>query len=161
MTGFTLSQLARRAGVSARTVRYYIQRGLLAAPVFRGPDTQYDTAHLLGLQAVRALQDAYWPLDAIASVLKGKSEDQLRDIASGKLPSERSYAAPVRSAPAALARPERISRVSSSHGTRLALAEGLELWLADDASQSVKRLAEAIGELASLHDQQHEGVDND
>src|SRR5262249_27518770 len=62
-----LEELARRAGVSPRTVRYYIQRGLLPAPDFKGPDTAYGERHLLGLRIIRKLQVAYWPLDAIAA----------------------------------------------------------------------------------------------
>jgi len=139
MTGFTLAELARRAGVSARTVRYYIQRGLLRAPEFRGPDTQYDESHLLHLQAIRALQEAYRPLDAIATELHGKSAEQLRALAAGH-------------APAAGRAPER-REVAADHaatsGTRYRLADGLELWLADDVDPAVRRLGDAIRALAT------------
>ena len=42
-----LDELAERAGVSARTVRYYVQRGLVPAPEFRGPETAYGPEHVL------------------------------------------------------------------------------------------------------------------
>lgn len=103
----SLAQLARRGGVSARTVRYYIQRGLLPAPAFRGPDTCYGESHLLGLQAIRTLQAAYWPLDAIASALQGRSLEQLRAIAAGALseaPRSLPLAAAAPSGPAPRAR---------------------------------------------------------
>jgi DNA-binding transcriptional MerR regulator len=136
MAGFTLADLARRAGVSPRTVRYYIQRGLLRAPEFRGPDTQYDESHLLQLQAIRALQEAYRPLDAIAVELHGKSAEQLRAIAAGG------------TAPAPEVRPGADDYAATS-GTRYQLAEGLELWLADDADPAVRRLGDAIRALAT------------
>lgn len=164
MTAFTLTDLARRAGVSARTVRYYIQRGLLPAPIFRGPDTQYDTTHLVGLQAIRVLQDAYWPLDAIASALKGKSEPQLRDIAGGKLPPsgyaivERRVSAP---SSAATRAPARRAGPGGRRGTRFRLADGLELWIDEDASDAVQRLASAIRELAIEHERPREGGSDD
>src|SRR4051794_39849484 len=82
-----LEELATRAGVSPRTVRYYIQRGLLPAPDFKGPDTAYGEKHLLGLRAIRKLQDAYWPLDAIANALAGKDEAALKKLAEGPLPA--------------------------------------------------------------------------
>jgi len=53
---FKLDELAAAAGVSGRTVRYYVQRGLLPAPQFRGRDTAYDEEHLLRLQAIRRMQ---------------------------------------------------------------------------------------------------------
>ena len=34
---YTLAELCERTEVSARTVRYYIQQGLLTAPERRGP----------------------------------------------------------------------------------------------------------------------------
>ena len=36
MSAYKLDDLAAAAGVSPRTVRYYVQRGLLPAPPFRG-----------------------------------------------------------------------------------------------------------------------------
>ena len=65
-----LDELAAAAGVSARTVRYYVQRGLLPAPVFRGRDTVYSDAHLIRLQAIRRLQDRFLPLDEIQAEIE-------------------------------------------------------------------------------------------
>ena len=70
-----LDELAERAGVSPRTVRYYVQRGLLAAPEFRGPDTVYEAEHLARLKAIRVLQSRHLPLDAIQEALTGRSVD--------------------------------------------------------------------------------------
>jgi DNA-binding transcriptional MerR regulator len=81
-----LDELAREAGVSPRTVRYYVQRGLLAAPEFRGRDTAYDEEHLLRLRAIKQLQDRFLPLDAIQAELDKAPPDELRAIAAGAAP---------------------------------------------------------------------------
>jgi Ca-activated chloride channel family protein len=155
MRSYSLTELAKAAGVSGRTVRYYIQRGLLRAPEFRGPDTQYDESHLLTLQAIRTLQAAYWPLEVIGPSLQAKSTEQLRSIAAGKVPT----AAVVSPQPAAAA--ANLPRVTTSsargpvdideasRGTRFILADGLELWLDDAASPSVRKLADAVRAFAS------------
>jgi DNA-binding transcriptional MerR regulator len=149
-----LEELAQRAGVSARTVRYYIQRGLLPAPEFRGPDTSYREHHLLVLKAIRGLQDAHLPLDAIAGELRGKSADELRAIASRKAsPQLQVQLQPARSAAASVddspdARPLTIGG-TPRHGTRFELATGLELWLSDDASDATREFADALRELAA------------
>jgi Ca-activated chloride channel family protein len=149
MSGYTLSELARQAGVSSRTVRYYIQRGLLHAPEFRGPDTQYDDAHVLRLRAIRVLQDAYWPLDAISSTLHGKSAEQLRAITNGKLPQRVAVAVAAGTVGESATAPTPESTRSPRRSTRFSLADGLELWLDDEASASVKRLADAVRAFAS------------
>lgn len=137
-----LDELAERAGVSARTVRYYIQRGVLPAPEFRGPDTAYDERHLFALRAIKRLQEAYWPLDAIASTLAYKSVDELRDIAQGDLPAQPSSREPPEGrrvgrsgarAPDAEASPW-TARV---RGERIVLARGVELWVEDGADHAL------------------------
>src|SRR4051812_2075356 len=80
---FKLEDLADRAGVSPRTVRYYVQRGLLPAPVFRGRDTVYSGEHLVRLRAIRRLQERFLPLDAIQVEIARRSPDELRALADG------------------------------------------------------------------------------
>ena len=58
---YKLEELARAAGTSPRTVRYYVQRGLLPAPAFRGKDTAYGPEHLVRLRAIR--QPAVGPFE--------------------------------------------------------------------------------------------------
>src|SRR5262249_57458188 len=62
---YKLEELARAADVSPRTVRYYVQRGLLPAPAFRGKDTVYTAEHLARLNAIKKAQARFMPLDAI------------------------------------------------------------------------------------------------
>src|SRR5437763_8681914 len=81
-----LDELASETGISARTVRYYVQRGLLPAPVFRGRDTAYSEEHLIRLHAIRRLQDRFLPLDAIQAELERRSLEELRQLAHGQAP---------------------------------------------------------------------------
>src|SRR5262249_18661022 len=82
-----LSDLAERAGIPPRTVRYYVQRGLLQAPRFRGPDTAYEEEHLIRLRAIRRLQERFFPLDAIQVELARMTPDAIRALAEGAEPS--------------------------------------------------------------------------
>lgn len=136
-----LDELAERAGVSARTVRYYIQRGVLPAPEFKGPDTAYDERHLHALRAIKRLQEAYWPLDAIASTLANKSEAELRKIAQGELPE--GAAPPPKKAPPQPSQPKAV------RGERITLAPGVELWVEEGADRT---LVEALVALSHRHE---------
>ena len=49
-----LAELADQAGVSIRTVRYYIQAGLLPRPEARGPGAHYTDEHLERLRLIKA-----------------------------------------------------------------------------------------------------------
>ena len=91
--GWKLDDLAARSGFSVRTLRYYLSRGLLPAPAFRGPETTYDETYLARLQAIRALSAAHEPLDAIAARLANVTPTELLRLAAGEGPS--SVAAPV------------------------------------------------------------------
>ena len=75
-TTYKLEELAAAATITPRTVRYYLQRGVLAPPVFRGPDTVYEQGHLRRLLAIKALQERLWSLDSIAAALAGCSTDE-------------------------------------------------------------------------------------
>ncbi len=66
---YTLDELAKETGLSPRTIRYYVQRGVLPAPVFRGPHTAYDARYVDWLRYVAARQLAGWTLDQIALAL--------------------------------------------------------------------------------------------
>src|ERR671922_2151942 len=70
----SLGELTRAAGVSIRTVRYYIAEGLLPPPVGAGPRSAYTTAHLDRLRLIARLKTAYLPLKEIRRRLAGLSD---------------------------------------------------------------------------------------
>jgi DNA-binding transcriptional MerR regulator len=69
---YGVEDLAERAGVSRRTVRYYVQRGLLPAPRGFGRGKHYTEGHLATLVRIRELQEAGVALTDIARRLEGK-----------------------------------------------------------------------------------------
>jgi len=52
----SLSELAGKAGIPARTVRFYISRGLLPRPVGAGRGARYEEMHLERLREILQLQ---------------------------------------------------------------------------------------------------------
>ena len=133
---YKLDELAEQAGVSPRTVRYYVQRGLLPGPTFRGKDSSYGREHLVRLRAVKRLQDQFLPLDVIQEELAKRTLEQIERLASGK---EQLSTVPVATPPAPKTEPAR-----GTSWQRYELAPGLELNLAADAPESVRRLAEKL-----------------
>jgi DNA-binding transcriptional MerR regulator len=56
-----LAELCERTGVTVRTVRYYVQQGLLPSPG-TGPGVRYQQEHLDRLRLIRQLQKTHLPL---------------------------------------------------------------------------------------------------
>lgn len=66
-----LRELAHSAGVTPRTIRYYIGQGLLPPPSGRGPGASYGREHLDRLLLIRRLQEEHLPLAEIRKQLEG------------------------------------------------------------------------------------------
>lgn len=98
----TLDQLCQQAGVTVRTVRYYISEGLLPPPHAQGPAARYGDLHLQRLLAIGHLKEQYLPLREIRRVLDGLDEAGIAALATARIPDRDSVgeAAPV-SSPAA------------------------------------------------------------
>ena len=67
---YGIEELAALGGVTRRTVRYYVQEGLLPAPLGVGRGRHYGPAHLDRLQAVKALQEKGLSLDEVRRELE-------------------------------------------------------------------------------------------
>jgi DNA-binding transcriptional MerR regulator len=52
----TLAELSEASGVPARTIRFYISRGLLAGPAKAGRAAAYTNEHLSRLNEIKSLQ---------------------------------------------------------------------------------------------------------
>lgn len=138
--------------MSARTVRYYVQRGLVPAPEFRGKDTAYGEEHLVRLRAVRRLQEAYYPLDAIAAELDACGVEAIERIAAGKGIAEpdvrlrelqgRGDRVRASDAPTREAAPER--EANKGGDRRIALFPGVDLAVEADAPAESVRLVEQL-----------------
>jgi DNA-binding transcriptional MerR regulator len=141
-----LEELAKQSGVSARTVRYYVQRGLLPAPEFRGRDTTYNEEHLHRLKAIRKLQERFLPLDAIETELKRSSAEQIRKLGEGV---QESKGHPYRDPPvqlqnACLAPPS----ATATEWVRWEILPGLEISVSERADAMTRSLAEELRAIA-------------
>ena len=67
----TLTELAGAANLPARTVRFYIARGLLGGPVKAGRGAAYTAEHLKRLERIKALQAEGRMLSEIGRALEG------------------------------------------------------------------------------------------
>src|SRR5215510_3280829 len=68
---YAIGDLADLGGVSRRTVRYYVQEGLLPAPFGLGRGNHYGREHLDQLLRVKALQESGHSLDEIRRSIGG------------------------------------------------------------------------------------------
>jgi len=71
---FTLSELATLVELPRRTVRYYIQIGLLRPPEGAGRAARYTTQHLDTLLEIRKWQQAGLSLERIRELLRGEDD---------------------------------------------------------------------------------------
>jgi len=78
---YSLTELADLAGVTPRTVRYYMSQGLLPSPGTSGPGAKYDDAHLERLRLVRRLQREHLPLAEIRQRLAGLDDATIANLA--------------------------------------------------------------------------------
>ena len=69
----TLAELAEAAGLPARTIRFYITRGLLSGPLKSGRSAAYTAEHLARLNRIKRLQAEGRTLTDIARTLGGGS----------------------------------------------------------------------------------------
>lgn len=70
----SLQQLSERSDVPERSIRFYIQKGLLPRPQGETRAAFYTEGHLADLLRVKQWQEAGLSLDAIDGLLKAKRE---------------------------------------------------------------------------------------
>jgi DNA-binding transcriptional MerR regulator len=84
-----VAELADLGGVSRRTVRFYVQEGLLPAPLGVGRGRHYGPEHLKRLLEVKALQEG------------GRSLAEIREVVEGGARARRASAVPMDPVPRA------------------------------------------------------------
>jgi DNA-binding transcriptional MerR regulator len=84
---YRIEELAELGGVTRRTVRYYVQRGLLPTPLGTGRGPHYTQAHLERLIHIRQLQETGVPLAEITAQLDGVPQPP---VSAPEVPPERS-----------------------------------------------------------------------
>jgi DNA-binding transcriptional MerR regulator len=78
----TARGLGALCGLSERTIRYYVEEGLLPSPRGRGRGAHFDDEHLVRLRLIRAMQLAGNELGAIKDYLQ-ELEREVKGRASG------------------------------------------------------------------------------
>jgi DNA-binding transcriptional MerR regulator len=139
---YKLDELAEQAGVSPRTVRYYVQRGLLPGPTFRGKDSSYGREHLVRLKAIKRLQEQFLPLDAVQEALAQRTLEQIERLSDG-----RDVLAPTQIAPP----PSRVEPPAAPRWQRHTLAPGVELNVAEGVDEDTRKLVEWLLNQAAAH----------
>lgn len=152
---YAIGDLARLAGVSRRTVRYYVQEGLIPAPLGVGRGNHYGPEHLEQILRVKAMQEA------------GRTLDEIRSGAAST-----GAAAPAKTLLEGLARPLRSRSASESQDVplerslwrRLTLAPGVELHVAGNVRLPSPGRLQELAAWCRLHlrtniDQEGEGND--
>lgn len=66
---YKISELADKAGVTKRTIHYYISKGLLLPPEGSGVNSLYNDEHLERILLIKKLQAKYMPLNKIREYL--------------------------------------------------------------------------------------------
>jgi len=112
---YAIGDLARLAGVSRRTVRYYVQENLIPAPLGVGRGNHYGPEHLEQIIRVKAMQEA------------GNTLDEIRREGQAGLKPRPTYKGQAGLKPRPTPRPTSPDR---SIWRRLTLAPGVELHIA-------------------------------
>lgn len=143
----SIQNLVDLSGVSRRTVRYYVQRGLIPPPEGAGRGHYYTRDHLEQLQRVRAMQQAGHSLNEIAALI-GDVSGAVRELALHFSPA----------ASPAPRKAESIPEVSLT--TRIHIADGVELLVSPPSKvPDPKRLAELAQAIQLILE--GDGDDND
>lgn len=122
---YTAETLAFRAGVPVRTVRYYVQEGLIDPPLGRGRGAHFTDHHLAQLQQARTLQNSGFSLEAIRE--RGGDLSLGLHMMQQFKETRRQYKQPSESDPDD-------GELDPSDCIRIPMAEGVELLVSDDRS---------------------------
>jgi DNA-binding transcriptional MerR regulator len=170
----SIGELAQRAGVTRRTIRYYVEIGLLPPPEGAGKAAVYPQ-HLERLETIKALQGYRLSLDEIRDRLAGKpsrssgelpAASMLMAEAARDLHMEQSSAAEyitrLRESSPAYSRARMVSRseirsdFDAEQWLRISLAEDVELHVRRRASRSNRWLNRLIKEAKRILEEEVE-----
>ena len=147
-SSYSIGDLAAAAGVSRRTLHFYVQRRLLPPPDGRGRGARYTDDHLARLLQIKGWQEQGVPLDEIHARLSSEGGNALL------LEERRPPAARPASRAARLPDPLPPSGALDVPGTawfRQPLVAGFELHVSADrqalTARQLARLARALGNI--------------
>ncbi len=88
---YKVSELAEKAGVTKRTIHYYISKGLLLPPDGNGVNSLYNDKHLERLLLIKKLQSEYMPLNKIREYILEDHNEKQPDLTITKDPEKEIY----------------------------------------------------------------------
>jgi DNA-binding transcriptional MerR regulator len=158
---FDIKTLCDEAGVTTRTVHYYIQLGLLPAAGAVGPGARYSPGHLARLRLIRLLRQEHLPLSEIRQRLEtlddpqielllkereskpepppSSAADYIRAVLRGETPGGPSYAAESRNRQQIRSQPAKPPSTERSQWERIALSADVELHIRRPLSREQNR----------------------
>jgi DNA-binding transcriptional MerR regulator len=74
---YLIGELAEKAHVTVRTIRYYLDEGLLPAPAYRSKYALFTQEHLERLELIRRLKELHLPLEEIKQILAGADDQEI------------------------------------------------------------------------------------
>ena len=80
----TLEDLVNISGLPLRTVRFYIQEGLLPGPDSRGKNARYTEEHLERLEWIQRLKEHHRPLREIRILLNNMTPREIKALLNGQ-----------------------------------------------------------------------------
>jgi len=123
----------------ARTIRYYVTRGLLPrADGYEGGRARYGGAHLLRLLLVKKLQAEHHTLARIGATLQGADDRKVMTLLLGRDPSAMPEGAPAAGAATARSSAASEAPLSGQALQRIALPGGASLDLPSEVVSSSK-----------------------
>lgn len=74
---YLIKELAEKSHVTVRTIRYYIQEGLLPAPNVKGRYSVYDEDYLYRIELIKLLKKIHLPLREIKQQIETLSKEEV------------------------------------------------------------------------------------
>ncbi|WP_181898458.1 MerR family transcriptional regulator [Alteromonas aestuariivivens] len=85
MADYTIEELEELTGIAKRTIRFYIQKGLVEPPLGARRTPQYTDRHLEQLLKVKQFKDAGLNLSKIADIMNSGGEVNASAMTPGEL----------------------------------------------------------------------------
>lgn len=158
-SGHAITDIASLAGVTPRTIRYYVSVGLIPAPGPAGRGARYTDDHLHRVRLIKRLQDQHLPLAEIRSRLASLSDEEIAEAlttpdqqpvgsALDYIRTLTAAASPPRAAAATLPLPApslpSIAKPAAAMWERIPLAPDVELHVRRPLSRTANRRVERL-----------------
>jgi DNA-binding transcriptional MerR regulator len=151
---YLIEELCRLTGFSRRTVRYYVQEGLVDPPAGRGRGGYYSDLQVAQLARIHVLQEQGYRLDAIRGMLAPQATAETAEAAE---PTRESMIEPGTAAEPTADAPRSSLQTTTSQAsphsswTRHVVARGVELHISAEAGSHLgPAVATALEALRSI-----------